>query len=105
VCEAENGQVGLERVAEARPALILLDLMMPEMDGFDFVAELRRHEPWREIPVVVVTAKEITAEDQERLVGSVDKLVQKATHSCDDLLAEIRELLADGSPRPDVVRT
>ena len=67
----------LERVAEKVPDLILLDLMMPEMDGFEFVAELRRNEAWRSIPVVVVTAKDLTREDRERLDGYVRKIFQK----------------------------
>jgi len=104
VREAENGRVGLERVAEAAPALILLDLMMPEMDGFELAAELQRRESWREIPVVVVTAKEITADDQRRLAGSVDRVLQKGVYTHDDLLDQIRELLASSAPEPDVVR-
>ena len=67
VIEAENGRVGLERLAAFRPGVILLDLMMPEMDGFEFVDELRRHPEWKSIPVVVVTAKDLTAEDRDAL--------------------------------------
>ena len=59
--EAENGRVALERLRDVLArASILLDLMMPEMDGFEFVAELRRHEAWRAIPIVVITAKDLT---------------------------------------------
>jgi CheY-like chemotaxis protein len=54
VVEAENGRVGLDRLASVRPGLILLDLMMPEMDGFEFVGELRKNPDWKSIPVVVV---------------------------------------------------
>ncbi len=60
VVEAENGRVALERLRDVSPSVILLDLMMPEMDGFEFVAEFRRHEPWRAIPIVVVTAKDLS---------------------------------------------
>ena len=63
VSEAENGRVALARLAERTPALILLDLMMPEMDGFEFVVEMQRNEAWRTIPIVVITAKDLTAED------------------------------------------
>src|SRR6185312_8696520 len=49
VTEAANGRVALERLAEQPPGLILLDLMMPEMDGFQFLASLREHAPWRSI--------------------------------------------------------
>ncbi|MBI4494088.1 MAG: response regulator, partial [Chloroflexi bacterium] len=80
VVEAENGRVALERVAAQQPDLILLDLMMPEMDGFEFVVELRKRSEWRTIPVVVVTAKDLTVEDRLRLNGYVEKILQKGTY-------------------------
>jgi CheY-like chemotaxis protein len=90
VVEAEHGRAALERVARQAPALILLDLMMPEMDGFEFLAELRRQEAWRRIPVVIVTAKE-----RERLNGQVTRVIQKGGGGPRDaLLAEIHELVA-----------
>src|SRR5262249_61913988 len=64
VAEAANGREALECVARRRPALILLDLMMPEMDGFEFLTELRQHPEWQAIPVVVTTAKDLTEEDR-----------------------------------------
>jgi len=94
VMEAENGRVALARMAERKPALILLDLMMPEMDGFEFVAEFRRHAAWRAIPIVVVTAKDLSPDDRERLNGHVQKILQKGTHGRDELLGEVRELVA-----------
>jgi PAS domain S-box-containing protein len=94
VVEAEHGRVALERVAEHRPSLILLDLMMPEMDGFEFVAELRKCQEWRTIPVVVVTAKDLTQEDRLRLNGCVEKFIQKGAYSREALLAEVRDLVA-----------
>ncbi len=93
VAEAENGRVALERVAEKTPALILLDLMMPEMDGFEFVAQLRRHEEWRSIPIVVVTSKDLTTEDHLRLSGYVEKILQKSSYNREDLLGELRDLV------------
>src|SRR5690606_12724784 len=60
---AENGRIGLEKVRAEKPELILLDLMMPEMDGFEFLTELRKVEDWQEIPVIVVTAKTLTEAD------------------------------------------
>jgi DNA-binding response OmpR family regulator len=71
VAEAENGRVALTRVEASRPDLILLDLMMPEMDGFEFVEALRRKDAWSGIPVVVVTAKDLSATDRARLDGHV----------------------------------
>jgi len=94
VDEAENGQIGLARVEKSRPGVILLDLMMPEMDGFEFITELRRHEQWRSIPVVVITAKDLTAEDHRRLNGYVASIVQKSAYNREMLLAEVRDLLA-----------
>jgi CheY-like chemotaxis protein len=94
VDEAENGRVALERLAAATPGLILLDLMMPEMDGFEFLQVLRQREGWRAIPVVVLTAKDLTAEDRRRLNGLVARIVQKGAASRDDLLRQVRDLVA-----------
>jgi len=88
VVEAENGRVALERLATFRPGVILLDLMMPEVDGFAFVDELRRHPEWKSIPVVVVTAKDLTAQDRERLSGRVGLILQKGSYSREELLRE-----------------
>jgi CheY-like chemotaxis protein len=99
VVEAENGRVALERLREVSPSLILLDLMMPEMDGFEFVAEFRRHEAWRTIPIVVITARDLSRDDHERLNGYVQKILQKGTHGRDQLLAEVRELVATSVAR------
>jgi GAF domain-containing protein/CheY-like chemotaxis protein len=99
IVEAENGRVALERLRGEPPSLILLDLMMPEMDGFEFVAALRRHEGWRAIPVVVITARDLSREDRERLNGHVEKILQKGTYDRDQLLAEVRELVASSVAR------
>jgi CheY-like chemotaxis protein len=94
VTEAKNGRFALECVAEQRPALILLDLMMPEMDGFQFAEALGKLEAWRSIPIVVVTAKDLTAEDRVRLNGYVEQILQKGAYGREALLAEVRELVA-----------
>jgi CheY-like chemotaxis protein len=93
VTEAVNGREGLERVAEARPNVILLDLMMPEMDGFEFLSTLRKREEWEKIPVVVITAKELTAEDRKMLNGSVERVLLKGEFSRQDLLNRVREFV------------
>ncbi|HZM53137.1 MAG TPA: response regulator, partial [Vicinamibacteria bacterium] len=90
VREAENGRVALDRVREGVPELILLDLMMPEMDGFEFISHLRQHEAWQTIPVVVLTAKDITPEEHLRLQGNVRKVFLKASFSREELVDEIR---------------
>jgi PAS domain S-box-containing protein len=94
VAEAENGRVALERVAENQPQLILLDLMMPEMDGFEFITELRKTPKWRSIPVVVITAMDLTQEERLRLNGFVTQILQKGAYSREELLLEVRELVA-----------
>ena len=73
--------------------MILLDLMMPEMDGFELVVNLRQTEAWRRIPVVVLTAKDLSEEDRRRLDGGVKRILQKAAHSRESLLREVRDLV------------
>jgi adenylate cyclase len=97
--EAENGRAALRRLAEAVPDLVLLDLIMPEMDGFEFLNELRRTEAGHGIPVIVVTAAELDAADHERLNGSVLEVLQKSGHSREALLAELHELVARHWPK------
>jgi CheY-like chemotaxis protein len=94
VIEAENGRAAFERIGQRTPGAILLDLMMPEMDGFEFLSALHERAAWRQIPVVIVTAKDLTAEDRERLNGSVVRILQKGAYGQQDLLAEVRTLLA-----------
>jgi hypothetical protein len=82
-------------MAAHTPDLILLDLMMPRMDGFEFVAELRKHKNWRAIPIVVITAKTLTKEDRLLLQGHVQKVLQKGDFSLDALLAELRDIVRE----------
>jgi len=94
VMEAENGRVALERAREVSPGLVVLDLMMPEMDGFEFVAEFRRQEAWRATPIIVVTAKDVSDQDRERLNGGVERILQKGVYTREALLREVRDLVA-----------
>jgi signal transduction histidine kinase/DNA-binding response OmpR family regulator len=93
VTEAENGRVALERMTGIRPDAIVLDLMMPEMDGFEFLGELRSHTEWRDIPVVVVTAADLSAADRRRLNGAVEQVIRKSGHDRDALLREVGDTL------------
>ncbi|MDR7035559.1 PAS domain S-box-containing protein [Methylobacterium sp. BE186] len=90
---AEHGGSALTCVAAEKPGLILLDLMMPEVDGFAFLRRLRARADWRDIPVVVLTAKDITAEDRRRLAGQADRVIAKGSLSLADLAREVRELV------------
>lgn len=86
--EAGNGKIALERVQEKAPGVIFLDLMMPEIE------ELKKNPEHRPIPIVVVTAKDLTQADRLRLNGGVAKLIEKKSFVHDDLLSEIRSTLA-----------
>jgi CheY-like chemotaxis protein len=94
VSEAENGRVAIEMLDEVRPDLILLDLMMPEMDGFEFMDSLRKRLDFVGVPVVVVTAADLTEEDHRRLNGAVERVLQKSDLNRDQLLTEVRELVS-----------
>jgi Amt family ammonium transporter len=93
IAEAENGRIALEKMAQSLPELILLDLMMPEMDGFQFIAELRQIQEWPPIPIVVITAMDLTHEERARLNGRVEQILQKGAYSQEALLYEVRELV------------
>ena len=94
VALAEHGRAGLERMAECVPDLILLDLMMPEMNGFEFLEALRGHDAWRGVPVVVITAKELTDAERRRLNGGVQRVVAKGGQGFEALAAAVREHIA-----------
>ena len=94
VIEADNGRAALDRLHDGLPGVVLLDLMMPEMDGFDFVAAVRDQPAWRSVPIVVITAKDLSAEDHERLNGYVARVLQKGALSRETLLGQVRDLVA-----------
>jgi signal transduction histidine kinase/DNA-binding response OmpR family regulator len=97
--EAENGRLALARLDETRPDVIVLDLMMPEMDGFEFLAEMRSRAEWRDIPVLIVTAKDLTEEERARLNGDVARVLQKRGSQLDELLREIARILPESIER------
>jgi signal transduction histidine kinase/CheY-like chemotaxis protein/HAMP domain-containing protein len=92
VVEAGDGRVALAKLADTRPDVIVLDLMMPEMDGFEFLDEMHRRPEWRDIPVLVITAKDLTTEDRGRLNGCVERILQKSGR--DQMLPEVARTLA-----------
>jgi CheY-like chemotaxis protein len=95
VMEASNGRTALDCLETAIPDVILLDLMMPEMDGFEFARRLRERSDWNAISVIVLTAKDLTEADRLRLNGNVEKVVQKGSWDRDALLVEIKALVAE----------
>lgn len=95
VVEAENGRVALEKMQELSPSMILLDLMMPEMDGFEFVEEYRKKPEWLDIPIVVLTAKTLTEEDKKRLEGWVHSLYSKGERNIEGVVQEITQKIGD----------
>ena len=94
VTEAENGRKALEQMQSERPQLILLDLMMPEMDGFAFVQELRQHPDWQSIPVIITTAKELTDADRQQLQGKVESVFEKGSGGELALLGQVQSLVS-----------
>jgi threonine synthase len=95
IFEAEDGRAGLEMIRRERPDVILLDLMMPEMDGFQVLEAMEADEDLRGIPVVVVTAKELTASEKERLGGQIQMLLEKGDFTDQDLLHEVLDALEE----------
>jgi signal transduction histidine kinase/DNA-binding response OmpR family regulator len=90
---ASNGRFALAHLAESCPDVIVLDLIMPEMDGFEFLVELRQRPEWHDIPVLVLTAKDLSVEDQKRLNGYVERVMRKSASELDELLRELGRML------------
>jgi CheY-like chemotaxis protein len=102
VLRAASGREGIDRALNERPDLILLDLMMPEVTGFDVVDALRDDPAVRDIPVIVVTAKDITDEDKAQLNGRVAAIVQKGTFSRPELIEWLRRVIPRAVEIPEV---
>ncbi|TXD37135.1 response regulator [Lujinxingia vulgaris] len=98
---APNGRVAMELLDEgAMPSLILLDLMMPEMDGFEVLDRLQENPRWKDIPVVVVTAMDLNQRDRSRLTQRVHHVLSKGHYSRDDLLELVRDAVNRGARSP-----
>jgi CheY-like chemotaxis protein len=97
VVRAEGGEAGVEAVRRERPAVVLLDLLMPDVDGFEVVERLRADPDVADVPIVVLTSKDMTAADHERLSGRISLLAQKGTFRQDQLADVVRRL---GGARP-----
>ena len=93
IMAAPSGAKGLAKAWSGSPDVILLDLMMPEMDGFAVMDRLQSDPATAEIPIIVVTAKELTSAEKNRLHGHIQGLMKKGDFLNDDLLDEVRALL------------
>lgn len=93
IFEAANGKEALELIEKEKPDLIILDLMMPEMDGFAVIDNLKRNPETANIPVIVASAKELTPNEKNRLEGQIQSLMQKGDFLNDEFLGEVRSLL------------
>jgi CheY-like chemotaxis protein len=93
VSQAGNGREALGQMDADRPGVILLDLMMPVMDGFDFLEELRSRPEWHDIPVIVLTAKDLTEKDRKLLSGRVEQIVEKGAGSNEQVVKLIHGVL------------
>jgi CheY-like chemotaxis protein len=89
VLEAQNGSEALQTLSATRPAAVVLDLMMPVMDGFEFILRYSQVAEWLSIPVLVLTAKDPTPDEQRHLQGQVARVLRKGNYSEEELLAEI----------------
>ncbi|WP_445245612.1 response regulator [Microcoleus sp. OTE_8_concoct_300] len=95
VTEADSGRAALEKLEIARPHLILLDLMLPDMDGFELIGELRKSHSRDPIPIVAITGKDLTPGESQQLNGYVARVLQKGVYSCDTLLRDVRSIVND----------
>jgi CheY-like chemotaxis protein len=102
VHEAENGRIGLDRLDTERPSLVLLDLMMPEMDGFEFLDGVRSRALAEPPTVVVITAKTLTDAERRRLNGGVRDVIQKRSQDIDGLLGDVRRRVTEYARRSAV---
>jgi CheY-like chemotaxis protein len=89
VIEAENGLQALQKLDDHSPELILLDLMMPVMDGFAFLHELRSRPQWQQVPVMVITAKDLSQQERQLLNNNVSQVIEKSAHKRETILGEI----------------
>jgi CheY-like chemotaxis protein len=92
VMVADGGKAGVEIALKKKPDLIILDLMMPEVDGFDVVSRLKEDPAASQIPILIYTAKNITSEDRERLQGNIQSIIQKGDFGKDRFLEMINNL-------------
>ena len=99
VLEASNGKEALEAISLCKPGLIISDLMMPNMDGFELIDRLRLKQEWQSIPTIILTAKELTTTERQKLAKQVQKVFQKGSYERQSLLMEVHRLLSEAIAR------
>jgi signal transduction histidine kinase/DNA-binding response OmpR family regulator/HAMP domain-containing protein len=105
VTEADNGRVALDLLAKEIPDIILIDLMMPEMDGFQLITALRERPDWRRVPVIVITALDLTAADRKRLNSGVEGILLKNSFDPAHLVQTVRQAVANARRKNQVPET
>ncbi len=100
VTEAINGQAGWERIEQLIPDIILLDLMMPEVDGFEFLDRVKKTPEWKDIPVIVLTAKTLTKADYAKLQGRVENIYEKSEAPLTQILGSVSEQIRSNLVAP-----
>ena len=95
VIEAENGRQGLDKISEKSPDIVILDLMMPEMDGFEFLAQIRGDSKWNKLPVVILTAMDLSLEEKHILNGRVQGLLQKGGEMGQSIRERLRQRVGE----------
>jgi len=100
VIQATNGREALDRLNEAIPSVIILDLMMPVMDGFEFVEAVRANPLWQSLLIVILTAKDLTDADRAQLNGHVSRIYKKPEGESQDMLEELHRLVQAATAPP-----
>ena len=90
---AENGKSALSMLENKLPSIIFLDLMMPVMDGYEFLAIFQNRAEWKNIPIVIITSKDLMAEEKQQLSGIVRKVIQKGDFTPEKLLKQLSLLI------------
>lgn len=97
IAEAEHGKDAIKCINEEKPELIILDLLMPVMDGFEFLKILKADDAWKNIPVIVITSKDLTEEDYSFLTDNVDRVIQKGKYTRKELILRINEAIKESN--------
>jgi CheY-like chemotaxis protein len=97
VISAGGGREAIELARARRPDLVLLDLMMPDVSGFDVVEALRSDHTTSKTPIMVLTAKDLTEADKRQLNGRVSNILQRGTTGASDLVSMLRQAIGDGA--------